>query len=98
MPTWRNSASMPKVRASSGTMGTTSLPICSCLSSFDSIFTNTIVVDALRPSVPFSNSSKVSPSSALIFSARGWRLGTGPFNAARRSRRYFISALSSAGR
>ena len=61
---------MPKVRASSGTIGTTSLPICSSRSSFDSIRTNTIVVDALRRSVPLWNSSKVSPNSALIGSAR----------------------------
>ena len=40
---------MPNVRASSGTIGTTSLPISLSRSSFASIFTNTIVVDALRP-------------------------------------------------
>ena len=89
---------MPKVRASSGTIGTTSLPICSCLSSFDSILTNTIVVDAERFSVPLWNSSKVSPNSALIGSARTWRFGTGPCKAARRSWTYFISTLSGAGR
>ena len=43
---------MPNVRASSGTIGTTSLPSSLSRSSFDSIRTNTIVVDALRPSVP----------------------------------------------
>ena len=43
---------MPKVRASSGTIGTTSLPISWSRSSFASIFTNTIVVEALRSSVP----------------------------------------------
>ena len=43
---------MPNVRASSGTIGTTSLPISLSRSSFASSFTNTIVVDALRPSVP----------------------------------------------
>ena len=51
---------MPNVRASSGTIGTTSLPSSLSRSSFDSIRTNTIVVDALRPSVPPWNSSKSS--------------------------------------
>ena len=52
MPTARNSDSMPNVRASSGTIGTTSSPISLSRSSFDSSRTNTIVVEALRPSVP----------------------------------------------
>ena len=56
----RKSDSMPNVRASSGTIGTTSLPISLSRRSFASIFTNTIVVDALRPSVPLRNSSKTS--------------------------------------
>ena len=43
---------MPNVRASSGTIGTTTLPISGSRSSFDSSRTNTIVVDAARPSVP----------------------------------------------
>ena len=43
---------MPKVRASSGTIGTTSLPMSLSRSIFASIFTNTIVVETLRPSVP----------------------------------------------
>ena len=90
---------MPKVRASSGTIGTTNLPMCSSRSSFDSIRTNTIVVDALRPSVPLWNSSKVSPNSArdrrrldlalrhrAVQRLRGVRACT------------CISALSSAGR
>ena len=52
MPTARNSDSMPKVRASSGTMGTTSLPTSLSRSSFASIFTNTMVVETLRSPVP----------------------------------------------
>ena len=52
MPTWRNSASMPKVRASSGTMGTSSLPISLSRSSFDRMRTNTMVVDTGRSPVP----------------------------------------------
>src|SRR6266446_5794887 len=37
MPTWRNSPSMPKVRASSGTIGTTSWPRSLSRSTFASI-------------------------------------------------------------
>ena len=43
---------MPKVRASSGTIGTTSSPISLSRSILASIRTNAIVVDALRPSLP----------------------------------------------
>ena len=64
MPTARNSDSMPNVRASSGTIGTISSPISLSRSSFDSIRTNTIVVEALRPSVPLKNSSKSSARAA----------------------------------
>ena len=52
MPTWRNSASMPKVRASSGTMGTSSLPSSLSRSSLERMRTNTMVVDTARSSVP----------------------------------------------
>ena len=43
---------MPKVRASSGTIGTISLPMSLSRSSFDRMRTKTIVVEALRPPVP----------------------------------------------
>ena len=43
---------MPKVRASSGTIGTMSRPMSLSRSSLHRSRTNTIVVDALRPSVP----------------------------------------------
>ena len=56
---------MPKVRASSGTIGTTSLPISSSRSIFASMRTNTIVVETVRPSVPLANSSNRSPNSHL---------------------------------
>jgi hypothetical protein len=57
MPIDRNSDSIPNVRASSGTIGTTSLPMFLSRSSFDSSRTNTIVVEALRSAVPLKNSS-----------------------------------------
>ena len=70
---------MPKVRASSGTIGTMSLPMSLSRSSFDSMRTNTIVVDALRPSVPVWNSSKMSPKSMRRgHRARSRRFGTEP--------------------
>ena len=67
---------MPNVRASSGTIGTTSLPSSLSRISFDSIRTNTIVVDALRPSVPLKNSSKTSAGTVASGSLRVLRLGT----------------------
>ncbi|MCY1465216.1 hypothetical protein D9M71_833330 [compost metagenome] len=49
---------MPKVRDSSGTMGTTCLPICLSLSSVFRIRTKAMVVDTSRPSpVAFSSAS-----------------------------------------
>ena len=56
---------MPNVRASSGTIGTMSSPISLSRRSFDKIRTNTIVVEALRPSVPAANSSKSGSSGAF---------------------------------
>src|SRR4030095_6795263 len=52
MPTWRKSDSMPKVRASSGTMGTINFPSRSSRSNFASNRTKTIVVEASRPRAP----------------------------------------------
>jgi hypothetical protein len=86
MPTWRKSASMPNVRASSGTIGTTSSPISLSRSSFASMRTNTIVVEALRPSLPPWNSLKSSGSESVL-SGSTWtvREGTKPPSCLRRS-------------
>ena len=46
--------SMPKVRDSSGTIGTTCLPICLSRTSVDRIRTNAIVVEIARSAVPSS--------------------------------------------
>src|SRR3954452_23261643 len=59
MPNWRNMPSMPKVRLSSGTIGTTRLPICLSRSSVLRMRTNAIVVEISRPSVLFNWASKV---------------------------------------
>ena len=48
---------MPKVRASSGMIGTISLPSAGSRSSWPNRRTNAIVDDASRPTVPFRNSS-----------------------------------------
>src|ERR1041385_6710958 len=45
MPSWRKSPSMPKVRDSSGTIGTTRLPMFGSLTSPVSIRTKAIVVE-----------------------------------------------------
>ena len=89
---------MPKVRASSGTIGTTSLPISGWRSSFDNIRTNTAVVDALRLAVPCENSAKTSSSDGRIAGAVTTRRGTAPPSAVRRSFKYAISRLFSSGR
>src|SRR5216683_6341466 len=72
MPAVRKSDSMPNVRASSGTMGTTSLPISTSLSILRSMPTNAIVVETSLPSLPSWNSLKSSSWSA----ARGDRKST----------------------
>ena len=89
---------MPKVRASSGTIGTTNLPMSGSRSSFDSSRTNTIVVEAARPSVPLANSSKISgfagAGSGVVLLLR---IGSEPPSAFRRSLRYETSGLLSSG-
>jgi hypothetical protein len=81
------------------TIGTTSSPISLSLSIFASILTNAIVVDALRPSLPFWN-SRTAPGSVspLIGSTCTRRSGTKPPSCLRRSSRYEISGLLSEGR
>ena len=98
MPTALKSDSMPNVRASSGTIGTTNLPISGFRSIFASIRTNTAVVDALRPSVPPLNSSNTSSSAGRIGGAATTRRGAGPPSAARRDFKYVISSLVLSGR
>ncbi len=59
---------MPKVRASSGTIGTISLPNALSRSSLVSMRTNAIVVETARPSEPSRNSANDSsrPSNAMV--------------------------------
>ena len=60
MPIWRNSPSMPKVRASSGTIGTMFLPMFLSLSSTVRMRTKAMVVEISRSPVPSSMVSKAS--------------------------------------
>jgi hypothetical protein len=58
MPNWRNMPSMPKVRLSSGTMGTTYLPIALSRISVFRMRTKAIVVEIVRSPVSLSWPSK----------------------------------------
>ena len=89
---------MPKVRDSSGTIGTTFLPMALSFTSAVSMRTKAIVVEISRPS-PVASSSGLNVSSLaasrLVLLRR--RCGSGPPSFARTSRRYFISGESAAG-
>ena len=67
--------SMPKVRDSSGTIGTMRLPIALSRSSICSIWTNAIVVEISRSSVLFSSRSNVASGGTAIGSTRCRRDG-----------------------
>ena len=68
MPTWRNMPSMPKVRASSGTIGTTCLPMFLSFTSICRMRTSAMVVENSRS--PDACSSESKASSAGTSSAR----------------------------
>ncbi len=98
MPSWRKSPSMPKVRDSSGTIGTTFLPSALSFTRMPSMRTNAIVVEISRPSPVASRSGlKLSSfgASSLVLLRR--RCGIDPPRCARSSCRYFISGELSAG-
>jgi len=60
MPIWRNSPSMPNVRASSGTIGTMFLPMFLSFSSVVRTRTKAIVVEISRSPVPSSTASNAA--------------------------------------
>jgi len=98
MPTWLNSASMPKVRASSGTMGTTRWPRRLSRKSLESMRAKAIVVLASPSPVPLKNSSNSSLGGSSTFTAaKPRRLGTLPPSARRRSSKYSTSGLFAPG-
>src|SRR5713101_2431552 len=94
MPTWRKSDSMPKVRASSGTMGTTNFPISGSRIILRNILTKTMVVETSRPSLPSRNSRNSSSFSANWSGlARTVRLGTYPPSSCRRAVKGRVGAI-----
>ena len=79
---------MPNVRLSSGTIGTTRLPICLSRSSVVRIRTNAIVVEIVRAPVGLSWASNADSSGMGRVSVDFVRrTGSDPPSAARRSRR-----------
>ena len=99
MPSWRNMPSMPKVRASSGMIGTTRGPTFLSRTSCVRQRTNACVVEISRPSaVASSTGANASSAGAAIFSsAVRRRCGRKPPSARRRSCRYFISGEPASG-
>ena len=84
--------SMPNVRASSGTIGTTCLPICLSRTSVARIRTNAIVVEISRSPVPSSCGSKAASGGHR--QRRGLRRRAG---ASRRARAALAAGTSSPG-
>ena len=79
--------SMPKVRLSSGTIGTTYLPIFLSRQSELSARTKHIVVEISRSPVSFSSASKIERSGISSFGASSClRCGKAPPSASRRFR------------
>ena len=88
MPNWRNMPSIPNVRDSSGTIGTTCGPMALSRSSVFRIRTNAMVVEISRPGVPPSwPPNALSSGTASVCVDRLRREGRYPPRASRRSRR-----------
>ena len=88
---------MPKVRASSGMIGTIRLPMPGSRSRLRSRPANTIVVDAARVPLPVMNSAySASPGSSSGFDRTTLR-GSIPPSARRRISRYSTSSESAPG-
>ncbi len=99
MPISRKSESRPKVRASSGMMGTTRRPTCSSRTRLRSSRAKTMVVDAAWLPDPLRNSAKTLSSTALAWrERRTTRLGSDPSRAWRRSIMYSCSGVPGGGR
>ena len=97
MPSWRNIPSIPKVRASSGTIGTTCLPIFLSLARVESMRTKAMVVESSRLPLPLVRASKASRPGISSGSSSCLRSGRYPPNSLRRSWRYLSSSLSFSG-
>jgi len=86
--------SIPKVRASSGTIGTTYLPSFLSRVRIVRILTNAIVVDISRSPEPFSKGSRISILGIESGAAVVLRTGRCPPNSLRREFIYCNSSLS----
>ncbi|MNS98812.1 hypothetical protein D3C72_1331900 [compost metagenome] len=75
MPTWRNRLAMPKVRASSATMGTTRGPSALSLSRPVSMRTIAMVVDISFWSAATANWPYCASGGTATVSAWRWRAG-----------------------
>ncbi len=75
MPIWRNMPSMPKVRASSGTIGTMCLPMFLSLTRAVSMRTSAMVVEISRSAVPSSSALKASSGGTTSGGAAELRAG-----------------------
>ncbi|MNZ44220.1 hypothetical protein D3C78_618480 [compost metagenome] len=87
MPIWRNRLAMPKVRASSATIGTTRGPSSGALSQALSMRTAAMVVDISLPSACKAKPPMASSAGTVIGRTSLRRAGNGPPSAARRSRK-----------
>ena len=99
MPSSLNSESMPKVRASSGMIGTMRGPISESRHSERSSRVNAVVVDAAcvpDPAVISSYTVGLGRRSGRRVAT--WRDGRGPSSARRRPSRYSVTGESSGGR
>ncbi|MNC40114.1 hypothetical protein D3C75_888050 [compost metagenome] len=97
MPSWRNMPSMPKVRASSGMIGTMRLPRSLSLTSCERMRTKAMVVEISRSPVPSRIALRVSSGGVGMLKLLLRRCGTKPPSFSRLFSRYFISGLSGSG-
>ena len=89
---------MPKVRDSSGTIGTMYLPTFLSFNNDAISVTTPVVVETSRPALFSMKPAYSSIDGVLSIGPCFGRLGTDPPSASRRSLKYFISGESSGGR
>ena len=87
IPNWRNMPSIPNVRDSSGTIGTTREPICLSRSRVLRIRTKAIVVEISHSPLPATWAPKADRSGTGSGVDRSRRTGSQPPSASRRARR-----------
>ena len=85
MPNWRNMPSMPKVRLSSGTIGTMRLPMFLSRRSVLRMRTKAMVVEISRPAVSLSWAENAESGGISNDCDLRRRAGRGPPSASRRA-------------